>query len=76
MTTNTEVDRKEIALHLTEAAYHLAACWDALREIEDITGAEVETDNGTLQSLAADCECPAARRTVDDDEVERFLGEL
>ena len=67
-------DRTELAAKLAEAAYHMAACWDALREIEGITGTEVETQK--IKGLAGDCDCPANYPTVDDEYVTQFLEGL
>ena len=76
MRTHTDIDREEVAGALREAAYHLAACWDALRELEMLTGEEVETDNLIVQSLAADCEVPATYPTLDDQYITDFLESL
>lgn len=75
-TEYTADDRQEIGSHLATAAFHLAACWDSLRELEGITEAEVETENRILQSVAAEVDCPAEPLTVDADTVQDFLDSL
>lgn len=67
----TTTDKELVRESLREAAYHLAACWDALREIEQETGLEVETE--AIEELAGDCDCPASYPEVDDERLEDFL---
>lgn len=69
--------RKEVAELLSEAAFHRAAMWDALRGLEHVVECEVESDNEVGDNLAADCATPAVEYPeVDDDAVNAFLGSL
>jgi hypothetical protein len=68
--------RETIRESLALAAYHLAAVWDALRDIENELSTEVETGNEALQSIAADIDVPAAVPTIDDETLNAFLADL
>jgi hypothetical protein len=72
-------ERKELAEHLANAARYLAATWDALGAIEGIVGQDVDTDNGAVQSFAADMDTDAISapsRTFDDIDIDYFLSTL
>lgn len=70
----TTIDKEVVREALREAAYHMAACWDALRQIEQETGLEVETEQ--IEGLASDCDCPANYPEVDDERLQDFLDAI
>lgn len=69
-----------IASHLREAIFHLASCWDALREAEqalstDDAYLEIEVDE--ITGITSDCGHPPcdAFKFTDDELFESIFGE-
>jgi dTDP-4-amino-4,6-dideoxygalactose transaminase len=67
-------EREELREALREAAYHLAACWDALLTAEAITETEIQTE--AIEGLASDCATPATYPELDDERLECIIEEL
>lgn len=45
--------KEEFRDRIRDAVFHLASCWDALREAEVLAGVDIETAD--IEALAGDC---------------------
>lgn len=72
----TADERAEAIQHLRDAVFHLASCWDALREVETITEGEVETD--AIECVTGDVNEPvdALESDWNSDEFNELLNSV
>ena len=49
-------DKDDLLVALRSAIFHLALCWDALRDAENIVEAEIETDD--IESITGNMDIP------------------
>lgn len=61
-----EKDRDDVQSNLRSAIYHLASCWDALRNVENVVKIDIETDE--IECCAGDVTDPfdAFKKKLDD----------
>lgn len=63
---NTE-EKAEFCSHIREAMFHLASCWDALREAENLTEDEIETDE--ISGITSEVSDPSEAYTTLDQNI-------
>jgi hypothetical protein len=70
----TEIERATVFHKMREAAFHLASCWDALREAEDALGADIETDQ--ISGMTSDLNDPGDAYGIEESTLLEVLADL
>ena len=60
-------DRTELCNHVRTAMYHMASCWDALRQAENILEEEIETDD--ISGITCGIDDPAEAFEIPDVDI-------
>lgn len=70
---NTE-EKAKFCSHIRTAMFHLASCWDALREAENLTEDEIETDE--ISGITSEVSDPSeAYTTLDQNIIEALMDD-
>jgi hypothetical protein len=72
LNTLSAEDKADFCSHIKTAMFHLASCWDALREAECLVGGGIETDD--ISGLTSEVTDPSeAYKTSDSDVLEALM---
>lgn len=65
-------DKLEFCSHVREAIFHLASCWDALRQAESMIEGDIETKS--ISEITSNIDDPEDAFAIDDKEIEEALA--
>lgn len=66
-------DQAAFCQHIREAMFHLASCWDALRDAETVGETEIETDE--ITGMTSNCGEPEDAYQVSVEDIMEALDQ-